>query len=35
VTSLFVILGTMALATVASLIRAGVEARRGERAAEF
>jgi tellurite resistance protein TerC len=35
VTSLFVILGTMALATIASLIRAGVEARRGERAAEF
>jgi tellurite resistance protein TerC len=35
VTSLFVILGTMALATVASLIRAGIEARRGERAAEF
>jgi tellurite resistance protein TerC len=34
-TSLFVILGTMALATIASLIRAGVEARRGERAAEF
>ena len=34
-TSLFVILGTMALATIASLIRARVEARRGERAAEF
>jgi tellurite resistance protein TerC len=35
VTSLFVILGTMALATIASLVRAGVEARRGARAAEF
>ncbi|HUG51833.1 MAG TPA: TerC family protein [Terrimesophilobacter sp.] len=34
-TSLFVILGTMALATIASLIRARLEARRGERAAEF
>jgi tellurite resistance protein TerC len=35
VTSLFVILGTMALATVASLIRARAEARRGERATGF
>jgi tellurite resistance protein TerC len=34
-TSLFVILGTMALATVASLIRARLEARRGDTAAEF
>ncbi|GAB3036325.1 TerC family protein [Parafrigoribacterium mesophilum] len=34
-TSLFVILGTMALATVASLIRARFEARRGDTAAEF
>jgi tellurite resistance protein TerC len=34
-TSLFVILGTMALATIASLIRARVEARRGERATGF
>ena len=34
-TSLFVILGTMALATIASLVRARIEVRRGERAAGF
>ena len=34
-TSLFVILGTMAVATVASLVRARLEARRGDTAAEF
>jgi tellurite resistance protein TerC len=34
-TSLFVILGTMAVATAASLVRARVEARRGDTAADF
>jgi tellurite resistance protein TerC len=34
-TSLFVILGTMTLATIASLVRARLEVRRGERAADF
>ena len=34
-TSLFVTLGTRALATIASLVRARIEVRRGERAAGF